>query len=401
MDTILKVAVYGIFPLLWWQYVLITLTLTHVTIVAVTIYLHRYSAHQAIELSPVVSHFFRFWLWMTTGMNTKEWTAIHRKHHAKCETPDDPHSPQTRGIGTVFWKGTELYRSEAKNTETLARYGHGTPNDWIEQNLYSRFSWHGIVLMLVVNLALFGPIGLTIWAIQMLWIPIFAAGIINGVGHYWGYRNADTPDTSTNIVPWGFVIGGEELHNNHHNSPTSAKFSLRSWEFDLGWLYIRAMEICGLARVKHAMFPPTKERRYAPDTKALNAFLVYRYLIVWMYRKVLLRVIKKTESEVALDEKFLLQRLRGLLQRDGGWKLHHERFSEYKEVRDALRGRESGVYGLLVLRDQLDVLLAGRGDKSAGFRDVAEWLRSVRNLGGDDFRDFMIAVSSMRVHRIP
>ncbi len=212
---------------------------THITIAAVTIFLHRSQAHRALDLHPIPSHFFRFWLWLTTGMVTKEWVAIHRKHHAKCETDDDPHSPQTRGIKTVLLTGSELYRAEAKMQETLAKYGHGTPDDWIERNLYTRFSWQGVGLMLIVNLMLFGAIGATVWAVQMLWIPITAAGIINGIGHWWGYRNFEAPDASTNVSPWGIIIGGEELHNNHHTYPTSAKLSVKPYEFDIGWAYIR------------------------------------------------------------------------------------------------------------------------------------------------------------------
>jgi stearoyl-CoA desaturase (Delta-9 desaturase) len=211
----------------WWQIVLYTLGVTHVTIAAVTIFLHRSQAHRALDLHPAVMHFFRAWLWLTTGMVTKEWVAIHRKHHAKCETVDDPHSPQTRGIKTVLLQGSELYRTEAKNQETIAKFGHGTPNDWIERNLYTRFSWQGVGVMMLVNLFLFGAIGASVWAIQMLWIPITAAGIINGLAHWWGYRNFEAPDASTNISPWGIIIGGEELHNNHHTYPTSAKLSVK------------------------------------------------------------------------------------------------------------------------------------------------------------------------------
>ncbi len=249
-SDLLSFLAQGLLPLPWWGYIVVAFALTHVTIAAVTIYLHRHSAHRALDLHPVVSHFFRFWLWLTTGMVTKEWTAIHRKHHAKVETPDDPHSPQTRGIRTVLLRGAELYREEAKNQETLEKYGKGTPDDWIERNVYSRYSWEGVGLMLMVNLVLFGAPGLTIWAVQMLWIPVTAAGIINGIGHYWGYRNFACADASTNIVPWGILIGGEELHNNHHAYGSSAKLSSRWFEFDLGWTYIRILELCRLADVR-------------------------------------------------------------------------------------------------------------------------------------------------------
>jgi len=278
---------HGLMPLPWWGYVVVALALTHVTIAAVTIYLHRHSAHRALDLHPVVSHFFRFWLWLTTGMVTKEWTAIHRKHHAKVETPDDPHSPQTRGIETVFWQGSELYRAEAKNLETLEKYGQGTPDDWIERNVYTRHSWQGVGLMLVINLVLFGPVGATIWAVQMMWIPIMAAGIINGIGHYWGYRNFASPDTSTNIVPWGILIGGEELHNNHHAYGSSAKFSLRWFEFDLGWVYIRTLETLRLAKVRKVaptlnVAPAAKP---VPDLATLQVVIANRYQVARDYAR--------------------------------------------------------------------------------------------------------------------
>jgi len=237
----------GLIDLPWWAYVLVALGLTHITIAAVTIFLHRSQAHRAVDLHPVVSHFFRFWLWLTSGMVTKEWVAIHRKHHAKCETPEDPHSPQTRGLKKVFWEGAELYRAEAKVAGTLEKYGHGTPDDWMERNVYSRHSAAGIWLMMAINLVLFGPIGLTIWAVQMAWIPITAAGIINGVGHYWGYRNFACEDASTNIFPWGILIGGEELHNKPPRLRHSARLSNKWYEFDIGWLYIKLMSYVGLA----------------------------------------------------------------------------------------------------------------------------------------------------------
>ena len=210
-----------------WQVLLATLAMTHITISAVTIFLHRAQAHRAVELHALPAHFFRFWLWLTTGMVTKEFVAIHRKHHAKCETEEDPHSPQTRGIKALLLTGVELYRAESKVPETMAKYGLGTPDDWIERHLYTRYSWQGVGVMMIIDLMLFGAIGLTVWAIQMLWIPVMATGIINGIGHWWGYRNFEAPDASTNVSPWGIVIGGEELHNNHHTYPTSAKFSVK------------------------------------------------------------------------------------------------------------------------------------------------------------------------------
>ena len=284
---------HGLWDLSWWQVVLYTLVTTHITIAAVTIFLHRTQAHRAMDLHAIPSHFFRLWLWLGTGMVTKEWVAIHRKHHAKCETPDDPHSPQTRGIDTVLWRGAELYRTEAKNQETMAKFGHGTPNDWIERNLYTRYSWQGVGLMLILDLALFGAVGAAVWAVQMLWIPITAAGIINGIGHYWGYRNFEAPDASTNISPWGVIIGGEELHNNHHTYPTSAKFSVKPYEFDLGWVYISLMRKVGWATVKKV--PPKLrlgEIKPVADEKTLEAVIANRYEVMAGYAREMKRACK-------------------------------------------------------------------------------------------------------------
>lgn len=271
----------GLVAATWWQIVLYTLVTTHITIASVTIYLHRHQAHRAMDLHAIPAHFFRFWLWLGTGQVTKEWVSIHRKHHAKCETSEDPHSPQAYGIKTVFWKGAELYRAESKNKETMVKYGHGTPNDWIERNLYTRYSWQGVGLMMIIDLALFGAAGLAVWAVQMAWIPVTAAGIINGIGHYWGYRNFEAPDASTNISPWGIMIGGEELHNNHHTYPTSAKFSVKPYEFDIGWIYIRALERVGLATVKKV--PPKLQLgaiQPVADEKTLEALIAHRYEVM-------------------------------------------------------------------------------------------------------------------------
>jgi len=272
---------HGLLAASWWQIVLYAMVTTHITIASVTIYLHRHQAHRAMDLHALPAHFFRLWLWLGTGQVTKEWVSIHRKHHAKCETVDDPHSPQAHGIKKVFWQGAELYRAESKNKETMSKYGHGTPNDWVERNLYTRFSWQGVGLMMIINLALFGAAGLAVWAVQMMWIPVTAAGIINGIGHYWGYRNFEAPDASTNISPWGIMIGGEELHNNHHTYPTSAKFSVKPYEFDIGWGYIRALEMLGLARVKKV--PPKLQLgniQPVADEKTLEALIAHRYEVM-------------------------------------------------------------------------------------------------------------------------
>ena len=305
----------------WWEVVLYTLGMTHITIAAVTIFLHRHQAHRALELHPLVSHFFRFWLWLTTGMVTKEWAAVHRKHHAKCETEDDPHSPQVKGLKSVLLRGAELYREEADNDETLERYGKGTPDDGLERRLYSRYPYLGVALMMLVNLALLGPIGLTVWAVQMLWIPLLAAGVINGIGHYFGYRNAEAPDASTNIVPWGILIGGEELHNNHHAWPGSAKLSHHWWEFDIGWFYIRLMQSVGLAKVKRVSPPPARilPRVQELDGEAVRAIVNSRLQVLARYgRQVMKRVHREELKRVGRNRnlKGMFKRARQALLRD-------------------------------------------------------------------------------------
>src|SRR3954467_5003031 len=276
----------GFFDLPWWGYVAAGLGLTHVTIAAVTIYLHRCQAHRALELHPVVSHFFRFWLWLTTGMVTKEWAAIHRKHHAKCETAEDPHSPQIHGISKVLWAGVFLYVKESRNKDTLERYGHGTPDDWMERNVYTPSSVWGLWLMGAVNIALFGLVpGMLILVTQIIWIPFWAAGVINGIGHWFGYRSYDVADASTNIVPWGILIGGEELHNNHHAFASSAKLSSKWYEFDIGWLYICILSALGLATVKKVAPKPRFAEPRAVDFDTLHAVIAHRYDVLSRYAK--------------------------------------------------------------------------------------------------------------------
>ena len=303
LNAVIEWLAHGLLNFSWLQVLVVTLVFTHITIAAVTIYLHRHSAHRALDLHPIVSHFFRFWLWLTTGQVTKEWTAIHRKHHAKCEQAEDPHSPHVHGIKTVLFTGAELYRQEAKNQETLDRYGHGTPDDWMERNVYTRFSWQGVGLMLIINMALFGALGLTVWAVQMMWIPITAAGIINGAAHYWGYRNFEAHDASTNISPWGIIIGGEELHNNHHTYPTSAKLSVKPYEFDIGWMYITILQSMGLAKVKKT--PPKLaygEVRPVADEKTLEALIANRYEVMAGYARQMRGVFRQEVSSAKVDD---------------------------------------------------------------------------------------------------
>ncbi|HJY08092.1 MAG TPA: fatty acid desaturase [Bryobacteraceae bacterium] len=307
----------GVFDLPWWGVVIVALVLTHITIASVTIYLHRCQAHRALDLHPIASHFFRCWLWLTTGMVTKEWAAIHRKHHAKCETPEDPHSPQQVGINKVLWTGVLLYVKESYNQETMQRYGHGTPDDWIERNVYSRLFKTGLTLMALIDIAMLGIVpGLLVFITQIAWIPFWAAGVINGIGHFWGYRNWEAEDASTNIFPWGILIGGEELHNNHHAFASSAKLSSKWYEFDIGWMYIRMMEMVGLAKVKKiAPTPKFAPPKSAVDLETLQAVLTHRYDVWAKYAKSLKTTYAQEVSKFA-GEHPQLWRVRRWLVRD-------------------------------------------------------------------------------------
>jgi stearoyl-CoA desaturase (delta-9 desaturase) len=312
----------GLFNLPWWGYTLVALALTHVTIASVTIFLHRHQAHRALELHPIISHFFLFWLWLTTGMVTREWAAIHRKHHAKVETPQDPHSPIQKGLNRVLWTGAFLYHDESRNRETIEKYGFGTPDDWLERKIYTPFNWLGIVFMLGIDLALFGVVaGVIIWGVQMIWIPFWAAGVINGIGHYWGYRNFEVEDASTNIVPWGILIGGEELHNNHHTYGSSAKLSAKWWEFDIGWMYIRILQALGLAKVKK--LPPqliSNPEKTRIDLDTVRAVVRNRFQIMARFSRDVLKNVQKEELR-KLDPKdrerwSLVKKARGLMKRE-------------------------------------------------------------------------------------
>jgi len=312
LNSLLDFLAHGALRFSWWQIVLFALAVTHVTIIGVTVYLHRCQAHRALDLHPVASHFFRFWLWMTTGMLTGQWAAIHRKHHAKCETEEDPHSPQTRGIWKVLLEGAELYRSEAKNEETMRKFSHGTPNDWLERNVYTKYPILGVSLMMVIDVALFGIVGLSVWAVQMIWIPFWAAGVVNGLGHFWGYRNFNSSDASTNLIPWGIIIGGEELHNNHHTYATSAKLSNKWYEFDIGWMYIRIMSAFRLAKVKKiAPTPRLTTGKLVLDQDTLQAVLANRYEVMASYAKAIKRAYRQELAhlkEVGAREKYQLMR---------------------------------------------------------------------------------------------
>lgn len=394
-------AAHGLLDATWWQVLLFTLGVTHVTIASVTIFLHRSQAHRALDLHPIAAHFFRFWLWMTTGMVTKEWVAIHRKHHAKCETADDPHSPVAHGLKTVLLTGSELYRAEAKVSQTLSKYGHNTPDDWIERHLYTRHSALGVSLMLILDVLLFGALGLTVWAVQMLWIPIHAAGIINGLGHWWGYRNFEAADASTNISPIGLLIGGEELHNNHHTYPTSAKLSVKRHEFDIGWGYIRALELVGLAKVRKT--PPQLqlgEVRAVADSKTLEAIIANRYEVMANYAKQLRRTcaaeLARLKAQGAASTGSAWTNLR-VAER---W-LHRDAEKIPSSLRASLDGAmlHSPVLAKLVaMREELRLLWT-RTNVSAEqlVADLQDWCRRAEESGIAALREFSLQLRAARV----
>lgn len=379
----------GLFELPWWGYVVVALVLTHITIASVTIYLHRHQAHRALDLHPLPSHFFRLWLWLTTGMVTGEWAAIHRKHHAKCETADDPHSPQTRGIRKVLFEGAELYRAEAKNTETLQRYGHGTPDDWIERYVYRR-SVVGVSLMLVINVVAFGPLGLTIWAVQMMWIPIWAAGVVNGLGHYVGYRNFDCSDASTNLVPWGILIGGEELHNNHHSFATSAKLSAKWYEFDIGWMYIRMLEIVGLAKAKKVIpVPKFGEAKHVPDLDTLQAIITHRYDVMTRYVQSLKRICADEIDKLKADHvgRFDARALRRWVL--SGEERHLE-VGQKQQLEVVIRSNNA-LATVVTMREELTAIWArSTASREQLLKQLNDWIERAEQSGIQQLREFSL-----------
>ncbi len=381
----------GIYDLEWWQFALISLALTHVTIAAVTIFLHRHQAHRALELHPIASHFFRFWLWMTTGMVTKEWASIHRKHHAKCETVDDPHSPQILGINRVLWGGVLLYVKESRIKDTIERYGHGTPDDWIEHNLYSKYQTLGLTIMGTINVSLFGIVpGLIILLTQIIWIPFWAAGVINGIGHYFGYRNFDCADASTNIVPWGILIGGEELHNNHHTYATSAKLSNKWYEFDIGWMYICMMQAFGLATVKK--IAPTAKMAGAKavaDADMLQAVIANRYEVLATYAKSLRATYSEEVAKLRQNspqDAEMLGRFKRWLIRD------HKTLAapEQQQLAEAL-AKSKSLETVYSMRQELSALWErSSASKEQLLKDLQDWCQRAEASGIRQLEEFSL-----------
>ena len=398
LNSIIDFAANGLTHAKWWQVLLYTLATTHVTIAAVTIFLHRAQAHRAVDLHAIPAHFFRFWLWIGTGMVTREWVAIHRKHHAKCETPDDPHSPQTRGLRKVLLQGAELYRTESKNQETIAKFGHNTPDDWLERNVYSRYQWQGVGALLVLDLLLFGALGATVWAVQMLWIPITAAGIINGIGHFWGYRNFEAADASRNVSPLGLLIGGEELHNNHHTYPTSAKLSVQPYEFDIGWAYIRALEMMGLARVRKV--PPRLRfgrERPTVDGGTLEAMITHRYELMAEYARAISIACRaevaslRAQGQQGSDRLTRLRTASKWLHRDP------EKIPEDIRANVVATGSESASLSTLVaMREELRATWTHTHlSKDRAIADLQAWCNRAEHSGIESLREFAVKLRAI------
>lgn len=381
----------GVFDLEWWQFALIALALTHVTIAAVTIFLHRHQAHRALELHPIASHFFRTWLWMTTGMVTKEWAAIHRKHHAKCETVDDPHSPQVLGLNRVLWGGVVLYVYESRVKDTIERYGHGTPDDWLEHNLYSKYQTFGLTIMGTINVSLFGIVpGLIILLTQIIWIPFWAAGVINGIGHYFGYRNFDCADASTNIVPWGILIGGEELHNNHHTYPTSAKLSNKWHEFDIGWMYICMMQALGLATVKKvAPTPKLAGAKAVADAATLQAVIANRYDVLAKYAKSLRATYSEEVAKLRAhspQDAEMMGRFKRWISRD-----HKALAAPQKQQLAEVLAKSKPLETVYTMREELSALWErSSASKEQLLRDLQDWCQRAEASGIRQLEEFSL-----------
>ena len=385
--SILDFLASGLLQFGWGQMLLYLLVVTQITIFTVTLYLHRSQAHRGVDFHPALAHFFRFWSWLTTSMITREWAAIHRKHHAKCETAEDPHSPMHKGIGNVLWKGADMYREARNDRAMVEQYGKGCPDDWIERKLYTpRANW-GPILMLVVSIVLFGAKGVAAWAIQMAWIPFWAAGVINGLGHWWGYRNFETTDTATNLSPWGVWIGGEELHNNHHAFPSSARFSMRRFEFDIGWAAIKLLEKVRLAKVLRVA--PTLDLRpniHVPDAETLKALLAHRFQAMTDYQRNVLKPALKEEAAAAGAKlrAMLPRKLRKGMADDGRWLK-----PEAREQLQAWIAARPRIQALVEHRRRLADVLESRGhDAAERLQRLQAWCAEAEASGVRALQDY-------------
>jgi stearoyl-CoA desaturase (Delta-9 desaturase) len=383
----------------WGALIAYFLVVTQLTIFSVTLYLHRSQAHRGVDFHPVLAHFFRFWTWLTTSMITKEWAAIHRKHHAKCETEEDPHSPRFKGINHVMWRGVELYREARADRESIEKYGKGCPDDWIERHVYTPHATKGPVLMLLLNLAFFGAGGLAVWAIQMLWIPFWAAGVVNGLGHWWGYRNFETSDTATNLTPWGVWIGGEELHNNHHAFPSSAKFALRRFEFDIGWAAIKAFEFLGLAKVlRVAPSLDVRPNIPMPDGETLKALLSHRFQAMTdYYRGVMLPALREDAMQAGANLKALPRKWRKALADNGRWL-----DPQARERLHAYVARSPRLATLVDYRARLAAVLEERQqDAATTLARLQQWCHEAEASGIRALEEFAVRLRGYSLRPVP
>ena len=388
----------GLLSLSGWGYVGIALLLTHITIASVTIFLHRHQAHHALDLSPAVSHFFRFWLWLTTATVTREWVAIHRKHHACCETEEDPHSPRFKGILMVLFGGLWLYQREAARAETLSRFGHGTPDDYLERELYTKHRNLGILLMALIDIALFGLPGVAIFMVQMMWIPFWAAGVINGLGHYFGYRNFETPDASTNILPWGILVGGEELHNNHHAYMASARLSNKWWEFDIGWAYIRLLALCRLATIRRlAPRAISQIGKSLIDSETARAVVSQRFLILKRYSQIVIRpTLRQTRRNTDRMGRRLIRRARKLMTREG---LPQDQRAS--EAIDRVLSLDESLATIYRFKLQLkEVLQRGTRDEGGRVERLRAWCTASEQSGIEALEEFAAYLRGYRLEKI-
>jgi stearoyl-CoA desaturase (delta-9 desaturase) len=384
LDTVLNFLNNGLTGASWGSKLIYLLIMTQLTIFTVTLYLHRSQTHRGVDFHPVLAHFFRFWGWLTTGMVTREWVAVHRKHHAKVETVDDPHSPMIYGIKKVFWDGVSLYRDACESKADMEQYGRGTPDDWVENKVYGAHPYWGPTLMLLISLALFGVIGAALWAIQMIWIPFWAAGFVNGIGHWAGYRNFESADTARNLIPWAFWIGGEELHNNHHAFPSSAKFALRKWEFDIGWAAICGLRTVGLAKVLRVA--PSLDIRPnvpLPDAETLKAVLTHRFQAMTdFYRNVVVPTISDEAQHAGESIKSMPRRMKRALADGGRW-LDNEGRDRLQSVL-AKRPTLNTVYDF---RNRLAALMEQRGAEQS-LHGLQQWIREAEESGIRSLQEF-------------
>jgi stearoyl-CoA desaturase (delta-9 desaturase) len=368
----------------WEQIVIYMLVVTQLTIFTVTLYLHRSQTHRGVDFHPVLAHFFRFWGWLTTGMVTREWVAVHRKHHAKVETEEDPHSPMIYGIKKVFWDGVSLYRDACESKQDMEQYGRGTPDDWVENNVYGAHPYWGPTLMLFISVALFGVIGAALWAVQMIWIPFWAAGFVNGIGHWAGYRNFESADTARNLIPWAFWIGGEELHNNHHAFPSSAKFALRKWEFDIGWAAICGLRAVGLAKVMRVA--PTLDVRpnvRLPDADTLKAVLTHRFQAMTdYYRGVIVPTLSDEAQHAGESLKAMPKRIRHAMADGGRW-LDSEGYDRMQ----AVLAKRPTLKVVVEFRNRLAAVMEQRGAEQT-LKSLQQWIHEAEESGIRALQDF-------------